>query len=224
MRSDARRMIEGRSALNSKFGDSTCDSLWPFLEGVKSKNDAAREALLKHSQQRLARMTKKMLRKYPGVLRWEDVGDVLQNVLIRLDRSLREVEPPTPADFLALASAHIRWELIDLSRRHNGPTGVNALYLTPATDERGSRRQVDPAAPDEDPLGLEIWSELHARIEAMPDGARQLFDALFYRGLPQPEAALVLGIPLRTLRRRWKAAREKLMREFGQGMDLQGFN
>jgi len=202
------------------MSDSSADSIQPLLEGIAPGNAAAREALLKHSQDRLRRMVKQSLRKFPGVIRWEDFDDVLQNVLVRLDKALQELAPPTPADFLALASAHIRWELIDLSRRHSGPEGINSHYLTPATDEDGGRRSVEPPAPAEDPLGLAVWHEFHERIQAMPDGVRRLFDALFYRGLPQAQAAELLGMRVRTLRRRWHEARQTLMKEFGDGLDI----
>lgn len=199
--------------------DPAADSIAPFLGALASPSKTARERLLAHVQPRLIRMIRRTLRKFPGVWRWEDEADVMQNVLLRLDRALQEVTPPTSADFLALASAHIRWELTDMARRHNGPAGLNALYLTPANDEDGGRRPVDPPAPAQDPLGLEIWSELHEKIAEMPDGPRQLFDALFYRGLQQSEAAEFLGMPLRTLRRRWRQAREKLAEEFGDDLE-----
>jgi RNA polymerase sigma-70 factor (ECF subfamily) len=36
---------------------------------------------------------------------------------------------------------------------------------------------------------------------------RQAFDLLFYQGLSQEESAAVLGVSVRTLKRRWREAR-----------------
>jgi len=193
----------------------TAESLQPLLDRLLEGGPAARMALLDHSQERLRRLTHRMLRKYPGVARWEDTNDVFQNVLIRLDKALQEVTPPSPAGFLSLAATHLRWELIDLSRRYNGPSGLNVHYASPPIDQEGVRTAPDQTVEDCDPFGLSVWNEFHSHIESMPVEQRKLFDVLFYQGLPQVEAATVLAVPLRTLRRRWQEARVRLMEDLG---------
>jgi len=199
------------------MADPSAESLQPLLDLLKEGAPAARQALLAHSQERLRLLTRRMLRKFPGVRRWENTSDVFQNLLVRLDRALQEVSPPTPGDFLALASAHIRWELIDLSRRHNGPHGLNAHHATPPLGDEGLPMPVDPAGPNEDPFGLAVWHEFHTRIASLPEVVRRLFDVLYYQGVPQGEAAAMLDIPLTTLRRRWQEAKIKLMEQMGEG-------
>ena len=43
-----------------------------------------------------------MLKGYPGVGRWEQTDDVLQNSLVRLDRALGSVAPPPRRTSFAL--------------------------------------------------------------------------------------------------------------------------
>jgi RNA polymerase sigma-70 factor (ECF subfamily) len=52
-----------------------------------------------------------------------------------------------------------------------------------------------------------MWSEFHEAATSLPDDQRAVFDLLWYHGLSQPEAADLLGIPLRTLQRLWRTAR-----------------
>ena len=75
-----------------------------YVDRLRAGDDSARAALLDCACDRLARLARKMIRGYPGVYRWEESGDVLQNALIRLDRALRTTMPPTSADFFRLAA------------------------------------------------------------------------------------------------------------------------
>jgi len=44
-------------------------------------------------------------------------------------------------------------------------------------------------------------------VERLPDEEREAFDLLFYGGMEQHEAAALLGISERTLRRRWQSSK-----------------
>jgi RNA polymerase sigma-70 factor (ECF subfamily) len=147
-----------------------------------------------------------MLTGFPGVARWEQSDDVLQNALIRLDRSLRSITPETATDFFRLAAAQIRRELIDLARHYYGPSGPAANQET--RDGTGAAAESSaPADTTHEPGQLAAWTEFHARIEALPASERELFDLLWYQGLTQAEAAAALGVSERTVNKRWVAAR-----------------
>ena len=47
-------------------------------------------------------------------------------------------------------------------------------------------------------------------IEGLPEEEREVFDLLWYQGLTQAEAAGLLHVNVRTLKRRWLSARMKL--------------
>lgn len=179
-----------------------------LIELAATGDDAARDALLDHACERLVKLTRKMLNGYPNLRRWEQTDDVCQNAMLRLHRALERVEIESVRHFFNLAAVQIRRELLDLAKHHFGPHGGGANHHTnghPADDEGGSVH----STPHE-PTSLEQWSEFHSEVEKMPDEEREVFDLLWYEGLSQEEAAQALGMSLRTLKRRWQAARLKL--------------
>jgi RNA polymerase sigma-70 factor (ECF subfamily) len=108
--------------------------------------------------------------------------------------------------FLNLAAVLVRRELLDLAKHHFGPEGAGANHHTdgqPADDGGGA---VHAAAADE-PGDLDGWAEFHVQVERLPDEEREVVNLLYYEGLTQDEAARVLGVSPRTLKRRWHSAR-----------------
>jgi RNA polymerase sigma factor (sigma-70 family) len=186
--------------------------LQPLLARVASGDEAAVDALLRHCRERLLALTRRMLGDYRRVRRWADTEDVLHNALLRLLRTLRDVKPATPRDFLALATVQIRRELIDLARHYYGPEGMGAHHDSAAPDEAQARGVGARPQSGEDPAALAQWRELHEQIGTLPDEEREVVGLLFYQGLSQPEAAELLGISLRTVQRRWHTALCKLHR------------
>src|SRR5689334_1918431 len=61
------------------------------LDRLRAGDAAARAELLRVSGERLLLMTRKMLSRYPGVRRWAESDDVLQNVLLRLHSTLEKL-------------------------------------------------------------------------------------------------------------------------------------
>ncbi len=59
----------------------------------------------------------------------------------------------------------------------------------------------------DEPSSLAEWSEFHEAVERLPEEEREAFDLLWYQGLSQPEAAELLGVSPRTIKRRWRSAR-----------------
>lgn len=173
-----------------------------WLDRLRGGEVAACDELVNVACERLRRMTRKMLRSYPRVARWEQTDDVWQNAALRLCRALNAAPPQSVRHFLNLAALHIRRELLDLARHHGGPQSAAARHDT------GRDLSGNPAP--EDPDQLERWTEFHQQIEALPTEERELFNLLWYNGVSQTEAAEVLGLSERTLQRRWQAARQKL--------------
>jgi RNA polymerase sigma factor (sigma-70 family) len=181
-----------------------------WLDLLRAGDPVARNEVIRYSRDRLKLLTRQMLRNFPGVRHWEETSDVLQNVLVRLDRALQAVPVSSPRDFLRLATAQIRRELIDLARHHFGPAGLGANLLPPG----GPQPDTMPSEPQDsgaDPNDLEQWHELHCQIAGLDDEDRELFELLYYQGLTQPGAAALLDVPLTTFKRRWRAARIRLM-------------
>lgn len=179
-----------------------------LVDLAKAGDQRAKALLIDHACDRLLRLTRKMFRTYPGLRRWETTDDVFQNSLIRLHRSLAEVELSSVRHFFNLAALQIRRELLDLVRHHLGPEGVGSNHHTdhqPADDAGGSISRTL-----EEPEDLTAWTAFHEKVSLLPEEHREVVSLLFYEALSQEEAATVLNVSLRTLKRRWHEAKIKL--------------
>lgn len=185
--------------------------LQKWIDLVQSGDEQARTRLIEHACDRLRLLARKMLRGFPTVRRWEETDDVFTEALTRLHRSLATVQPESPRHFYSLAATQIRRVLIDMSRRYYGPQGLGAHHDTAGDDSQGDRRP-SPEAVDgsDEPTDLMEWTEFHEQVEALPEEEREAFSLLWYDGLSQEEAAQVMGVSERTLRRRWHDARYRL--------------
>jgi RNA polymerase sigma factor (sigma-70 family) len=55
---------------------------------------------------------------------------------------------------------------------------------------------------------LDRWTLFHEAIAALPDDEREVFQLVWYLGADQKSAATLLGCSERTVKSRWRAARE----------------
>jgi RNA polymerase sigma-70 factor (ECF subfamily) len=190
-----------------------------LLDLIRLGDGQARSRLIAHACERLRRLTSHMLRTYPGVRRWEQTDDVLQNSLIRLCRALEASTPESPRHFYNLAALQIRRELIDLFHHHLGPQGHGAQHHTEvhSRDIPDGPLANQPDRPGE-PSSLQEWTEFHRAVDSLPGEEREVIDLLWYEGLTQEEAAAILGVSLRTVKRRWQSARLKLNDALGGDM------
>jgi len=183
------------------------------LDRIRGGDEAARGELLNCACERLRNLARKMLKGYPNVRRWEQTDDVLQNAAIRLHRTLQQLPVQTSLDFFRLAALHVRRELLDLARRYYGPQGQGAHHATWGPDDSSTTQSdsgLAPPDPSGEPARLAAWGEFHRQIGALPDEEREVFDLIWYQGLSQAEAAELLNVSERTIKRRWQAARLRL--------------
>jgi RNA polymerase sigma-70 factor (ECF subfamily) len=194
------------------MGGDQSSQLQHCLDRLRNGDLSARDDLIQYACGRLERLTHTMFRDYARLRRWEETGDVLQNALIRLTRALGEVAPANVRDFFRLAALEIRRELIDLARHYYRPGGPgDRHHSVPAgRPSDGASPAYEQEESTYDPGRLAAWTELHKQVEVLPEEEREAFELLWYQGLSQPEAAQLLGVPERTLRRRWQAARLRL--------------
>jgi RNA polymerase sigma factor (sigma-70 family) len=192
-----------------------------LLQRRKTGDGLPLDLLFDASRRRLAALARRLLKNYPRVARWEQVEDLLQNVYLRLLRALTHPSAPPPEtarDFYRLAAYHIRHELLNLARHYYGVRGVGANHASIAGLDPAQRRaqaSLEPEDEDTDPARLTRWTEFHELIEALPPPRRELFDLLYYQGLTHAEAAALLGLDERTIRRRWHEARAVLQEQVG---------
>ncbi len=202
-------------------------NLETLIERLNGGDDSARDQLVALAEDRLMKLTRSMKHSYGRVNRWEQTEDVFQRAAIRLHRALGEVQINDARHFYRLAATQIRRELIDLTRHYGGPEGMGANHATQmasAPDQTNAPMHGAYDAVDDDagaPAELSQWSELHSAIESLPSEQKEVVELLFYNGLSQEQAAGVIGVSTRTVKRYWRSAKLSLFEVFeGEFPDL----
>jgi RNA polymerase sigma factor (sigma-70 family) len=187
LRAWARAMAEARTtAVVQRYLDE--------LDGDSSAEPIVR-ALLDRAVRRLHMLCATLLYKsYPRLTQPPlnlQADELLGAVVERLLKALRNARPRTVRQLFALANQHMRWELNDVARR---------LDEQPATVD--VREELVPS-PVTSGSGLTPDSlRMLQAIDALPEDERETFDLVRVQGLTQSEAAEILGVTIRTVRRR----------------------
>ena len=181
-----------------------------LLSYLRNGNKGAKDRLIAHTMERLRLRARRMLKSYPDVHSREDTDDVLQRSLIRLCRALEKVQPESRRHFYRLATKKIRQALLDLAAYYLRRQGLRANHHSDANGqtEEGQFNPLDNHT--DEPLTLMQWSAFHKRVAVLPKKEREVFEHLWYQGLKQNEAATLVGVSLRTVKRRWLSVRLKL--------------
>ncbi len=201
--------------------DFSTSRLREWLARVRAGDAAATNELLRACWNRLERLARMMLGRFPAVRRWADTGDVLQSALLRLLRALETLDVRSTRDFFGLAAEQMRRELLDLARHFYGPHGDGAHYAGPPERADGSSGPVcEPADAEQSPAELERWCAFHEAIGRLPAKEREVVGLAYYHGLTQAQIAELLGVDVRTVRRRWQSACLRLDDALGGEMPL----
>ena len=187
------------------------DQTAAWLDLMRSGDQTARQRLIEHVCDRLRGLARKMLHSYPRVHRWEETDDVFVEAVNRFHLALESVQPESPKHFYNLAATQIRRVLIDMSRHYYGPEGLGSHHDTAARNSEGDtppkHEQADVSG---EPANLMEWTEFHKLVETLPEEEREVFNLIWYEQMPHEQAAEVLGVTTRTIRRRWQEARYRL--------------
>lgn len=171
-------------------------------DGDPTVQEDARNRLAAHTRERLRKLIQPRLKEFPQVFQIVEASDLLQEAWMRFDAALRKIPAPTLLDYLRLSALHLRWALIDAARvAHDYP----GLWASPP----------DAGTSTDDPAKLALWADFHRAVGASDPEDLQLFDLILYQELTQPEAAALLGKPLKTLKTHWQHARLRLMHRIG---------
>jgi len=182
------------------------------LERLHAGYRQAKDLLIEAVQHRLLLLSRRMLRRFPRVQRWEGTDDVLQRALLRLHQSLDEVQPESTRHFFNLAAEQIRRTLIDMARHHAGKDSFAANDDTdrPTRDGHSSHLQAAQAEGGDEPADLEAWTDFHEAVAQLPEDEREIVDLLWYKGLTHMDTAELLAVSTKTIQRCWVAARLRL--------------
>lgn len=190
-------------------------SLDACLAALAAGDLSARDKIIELCSERLRVLAHRMLRRFPSVRRWDDTDDVFQNAAMRLHRALGQVSIESAREVMALAATQIHRELIDLARRHGGPWSyaanhdTNLIPRNAATGAQHIDRLIDTAGP------LDRWTRFHEAIAALPDEQREVFHLVWYVGADQITIADLLDCSPRTVKTRWRTARESIKTALG---------
>jgi RNA polymerase sigma-70 factor (ECF subfamily) len=179
-----------------------------LLERFQRGDARALDALLRRTADRLERMARAMLNRYPRVRQHEQTADVIQEASLSLVRALEGLSFASTRDFYNLAAEHVRRRLIDLTRYHQVPgRGLAALEQVVEVPERLPAQDLD--------ADLESWAALHAAVEGLPAEEREVFCLRFYHDWEVQEIAELLQVSVRTVNRTWQRALLGLRRSLG---------
>lgn len=193
------------------MNDDQLNELDDLVNRIRGGDGGAKRVLFERTTDRLKNLTRKMLRGFSSVRRWEETDDVWQNVSMRIWRSFEDVEFESARHFLNLAAMQIRRELLNLAESFRRPSSHAANYATPTTREiRDGVPAAEPSSPTDNLERLNAWTELHRCVENMDEELREVFQLHWYQGLSQEQVAQLTGVSDRTVRRRWQAARLEL--------------
>lgn len=200
----------------SHLSDETHRRLQQCLSGLAAGEPAARDELIAIASDRMRGIAHRMLRTFPTVRRWDETDDVVQNAAMRLYRALAQIAPRDPRGFLGLAAVQVRRELLDLTRKHTGPESYGANHETNVQRIDGrDMPKIDSAEDTADPHDrLERWTRLHEAAEALLAQERELFHLVWYLGLKQEEISSLLDCSVKTVKRRWAAAKTLIAQAF----------
>jgi RNA polymerase sigma factor (sigma-70 family) len=187
-----------------------------LLRRLGDGDEAARDQLIGHARKHLRRLTSRMLKEYPAVARWVEVDDVLQDTLLWLTRALEAAKPESEGSFYLLAARQVRRTLAIHARQHRKANAPATKYRTaerPVTaDEAGGPLDGIADQHSGEPPALAEWAEFHELVKALPQEERHMVELVWYQGLSQEKVAAVLGVSVRTVQRRWHAARAFLQK------------
>ena len=171
-------------------------------------SDGDADAALAAVMDFLRKVSHQLLATFPEVQRWDQTDDVFQHAAIRLHRALQETTLNSRRHLENLAALQVRRTLIDLGRKY---ATMSKTRWTPIDSNENFCGISDAVAfADSNPDELIEWVELHEQIDLLPDDLKEVFQLIWYRGLSKEQVAKLLNVDLRSIQRRWRAAREVL--------------
>jgi RNA polymerase sigma factor (sigma-70 family) len=169
-----------------------------------------RHELLQRASAKIERLVASSLRGRPDLARWEQQEDLLQEVLLRVNRAVSDAKPRHAGQFFVIVAQHVRWATIDLIRRHYGAEGQGRHHATEMLDAPGAARAGVPAGGGSGELPSIDLIELHSAVDRLAGDLRDVWQLHIYLGLTQEQAAEQLGVSSKTIQRRIRAAQVQL--------------
>jgi RNA polymerase sigma-70 factor (ECF subfamily) len=174
-----------------------------FCRRIRAGETEAMGQLLELIWDRAERLSRKLLhRDFPRLRRWKDTDDIHQESMIRLEAALKVVEPGSEKALFGLVGEEILRVCHDWARKYFGANGLGTCHASDPPQQAGNRTPdklppLDPAA-------------LHEAVERLPPEELEVVLLRYYHGCKHVEAAEILGVDERTVRRRLEKALARL--------------
>lgn len=181
-----------------------------------SSDSETLELLFNRAYGTLRRQTRRMLRGFPSVRRWDETDDVLHGAAMKLCKALEGQPPRSSRQFNMLLAQQVRWCLLSLARKYNGPLGLNRNQreLVEVDGQLVASSEERTHSDDNGAVTMAEWTEFHLQVERLPVEIAEVFSLAWYLELSHAEIADSLGVSEVTVRRRWREARLRLGRYF----------
>ena len=205
------------------MSDESTTVLQGFLERAITGDVAARQRLLELTRDRLMRHARRFLHgHYVRLEPFAQTDDVVQQLYVKIlqnqDRFWvnADGEPVRSlAEFFGHTSAWMRDVLCDQLRKAYGRDDNHPAVLPLDGGPADTGLPYEPFSSTLDGEKLRRWTEFHEAVARLPDELRAVFDLLWYQGLPQAEAAALLGVAVPTVKLRWMKARLRVQEALG---------
>jgi RNA polymerase sigma factor (sigma-70 family) len=219
MRSARRREKEGGRPVSD---DSTAVLQWQ-LERAMTGDAEARQRLLELTRDRLMRHARRLLHgSYARLEPFAQTDDVVQDLYVKIlqnqDRFWVNADGQpvrTLAEFFGHTSAWMRDVLCDRLRKEYGRSDNRPAILPLDGGPSDTGPRIDRSSTTLEGEKLRRWTDFHEAAARLPDDLRAVFDLLWYQGMPQAEAAALLGIAVPTVKLRWMKARLQVQQALG---------
>ena len=163
------------------------------------RGDATAQArLIECAAGRLRSLAHSMLRA-DRLQRWAQIDDLLQQMLVRLNRWLETRQVTTVQAFLRLAGTERRHALIDFARQYFGPLGLGTHHDSQDDRPGGHAERVFVCADRLRISGQVGLQRLYEAIDDLPAEEKEVVDLLWIHDLPQAEAAALLDVSPKTI-------------------------
>lgn len=180
---------------------------------ARAGDRSAREQLAATIYERLLKISRLMLRSgSQQVRRWEQTEDLAQSAWFRVQRVLdnEQLNFADEAQFYRFVARHLRFEMIELYRKHKSRHGSHQTRPSQASESTPGDGEIFIGNDTLDPKSIVAWGEFHAAVEDLPEREKEVIDLIWYQGLKQQEAAELLDVDVKTIKRRWRDIKLKL--------------
>ena len=161
------------------------------------------------------------LRRYLGDAHLAD--DVFQNTFVQLYTKIGQYEAGRPVrPWLYTIATHQAIDALRRNGRHQASSLDQASERLPDGEVRGlvELLETDGTGPVEAAQNEEARERVRATVAQLPDFLRQVVILAYYQGLKYREIALVLGIPVGTVKSRLHAALLRLQESLAASTSL----